>query len=210
MLQTITPAVLTNTLTFDQYLQLMQDIVTEKIPRQGMYEADSTFRYTQSNLERTTLVMKEIVLNQKLYNSLSELQEEWIWLVLSEPWCGDASWGLTALYMIAQSTDNIDFRVLLRDEYPEIIAAYQTNGGNAIPKMVCLRKSDLKELGTWGPRPQVLQQMVLNYKQDAHFDFKESVRKIHAWYLQDMTKTIQHEIIDFIKQGKEISEQTKP
>ncbi len=197
------PAVLASALGFDEYLKLTKDIVEENVPRSGLYLADNTFRYTRSNLERMNKVLQQIVLNQKLYNLLSELKEEWIWIVLSEPWCGDASWGTPALYMIASAAEKIDFRILLRDKNPEIMKAYQTASSDSIPKLICLRKSDGQELGTWGPRPQVLHQMVLEKMKNPLFDYKESVRAIHAWYEEDMTRSIQDEIIDLIKEWKD-------
>ena len=193
-------AYLNKTISFEDYLQLTKDILEEKIPRTGIYSNDSTFRYTLSNLERMNRVMQNIVLNQKLYNALSELKEEWIWVVISEPWCGDASWGTPALAMIAQCSDKIDFRILLRDSNPEVIKQYHTNGSESIPKLVCVRKNDLQELGTWGPRPQVLQQMVMDFKNSTNFDYRESVRKIHAWYEEDMTRSTQQELYELVKQ----------
>lgn len=199
-MQAITPQILEQALSFDAYLQLTKDIVEEKIPRAGLYQADNTFRYTRSNLERMRKVLDQTVLSQKLYNLLSDLEEEWVWLVLSEPWCGDASWGTPALYIIASATDKIDFRVLLRDQYPEIMKAYQTEGSDSIPKLICLRKRDLKELGSWGPRPKVLQQIVLEGLNKPDFNYRDSVRAIHAWYEQDMAKSIQNELVDLIKE----------
>ena len=198
----ITESVLAQTLSFEEYLELTKNILEEKIPRAGIYLADNTFRYTGSNLMRMEKVLDNIVLQQKLYNLISELQEKWIWLVISEPWCGDASWGTPALCMIASASDKIDFRILLRDTNPEIIQAYQTAGSDSIPKLICLRKSDLKVIGTWGPRPQILHEQVLKFKDDPAFDYKESVRKIHAWYEADMTSSIQDEMIDCVKVWK--------
>lgn len=199
MQQSITREVLERTITWDAYLQLMKDMVASPI---GVYADEKMHRYTQSNLERTELVLDKIVLNQKLYNALSELKEEWVWLVLSEPWCGDASWSLTALHILTTATENIELRILLRDTNLPVMEAYQTNGGNAIPKLVCLRKSDLAELGTWGPRPQVVQALVNEMKADPSIDFKENVRRLHAWYTDDMTNSIQGEILDLIREWK--------
>lgn len=196
----ISESLLANALSFEDYLQLTKDIVEEKVARTGLYQADNTFRYTRSNLERMNKVLNNIVLSQKLYNVLSDLKEEWVWVVISEPWCGDASWGTPALAVIASATDKIDFKVLLRDANPDIIKVYQTAGSDSIPKLVCIRKRDWQELGTWGPRPKVLHQQVLAKKNSPDFDYKESVRAIHAWYDQDMTKTIQEEMIDCVKQ----------
>src|ERR1019366_4964252 len=111
----ITNEVLNKTLSFDEYLALTKSIV-ESPPPTGTYQNEKTLRYTRSNLERMNKVLQNMVLSQKLYNLLGELKEEWIWLVLSEPWCGDASWGTPALYMISTGTDKVDFKILLRDQ----------------------------------------------------------------------------------------------
>ena len=199
MPQLITRDVLERSLNWDAYFQLMKEMVAQPV---GVYADEKMHRYTQSNLQRTELVLDKMVLNQKLYNALSELKDEWVWLMISEPWCGDASWGATALHILSTATENIDLRILLRDTNPDIMQAYQTNGANAIPKLVCLRKSDLAELGTWGPRPQVLQALVNQMKADPSIEFKENVRRLHAWYEADMTASIQDEILDLIREWK--------
>jgi hypothetical protein len=199
-----TPEVLSHSFSFEDYLELTKAIAEEKVPRKGLYTADNTFRYTRSNLVRMQQVLDNLVLNQKLYNLLSDLHEEWLWVIISEPWCGDASWGTPALSLIASATEKIECRILLRDENPELIKAYQTEGSDSIPKLVCLRKRDRKVLGTWGPRPQALQQEVLRRINTPGFDYRESVRAIHDWYQNDMTKTTQEEILLCIKHWKEI------
>lgn len=195
----ITPEVLAKSMSFEEYLQLTKDILSEKVSRSGLYLNDSTFRYTGSNLQRMNKVLEFMTLNQKLYNLVSDLNEDWIWVVLSEPWCGDASWGTPALSIIASASEHIDFRILLRDEHPEVMKDYQTAGSDSIPKLICIRKRDWQVLGTWGPRPQVLQQLVMERKSKPDFDYKESVRAIHAWYEADMGAQIQQELTDLIK-----------
>ncbi|MFN8286085.1 MAG: thioredoxin family protein [Chitinophagales bacterium] len=203
-MQVITPQILEQALSFDAYLQLTKDIVEEKIAREGRYVPDNTFRYTRSNLERMQKVLDQMTLSQKLYNLLSDLEEEWVWVVLTEPWCGDASWGVPALYIISTATDKVDFRILLRDSNPEVMKAYQTEGSDSIPKLVCLRKSDFKELGSWGPRPKQLQQIVMEGLNQPDFNYRDSVRSIHAWYEEDMAKSIQEELVDLIKDWSKV------
>jgi hypothetical protein len=48
--------------------------------------------------------------------------------------------------------------------------------------------------------------MVLKFKDDANFDYRESVRRLHAWFEADMTKSTQEEIIDCVKEWKNNSE----
>lgn len=200
----ITQAVIDKSMTFDQYMDLTKSIIENPNP-EGMYAQESTLRYTTSNWKRMNTVLQNTVISQRLYNQLSELKEEWVWLVISEPWCGDASWGVPALYLISNSSDKIDFRIILRDSNMEIMKAYQTEGSDSIPKLICLRKSDLKELGTWGPRPAELHKMVLKWKNEPGLDYKESVRKLHAWFEADMGKGIMEEISICVKEWKEKS-----
>ncbi len=199
MQSTITPDVLKAAMSFDEYLQFTRDILSKSMDGGEMYKNESTFRYTQSNLDRMNKVLEFMVVQQKLYNLLSDLKEQWWWVLITEPWCGDAAWSTPALYMIASCSDKIDFRILLRDSHPEVIRQYHTNGGGAIPKLVCLRAGDLAEIGTWGPRPQVLQEQVVRFKEAADFDFKESVRKVHQWYEEDKSNTLQEEMIERVK-----------
>jgi hypothetical protein len=201
MKQVITQAVIDKGMTFAQYMDLTKSIIENPNP-EGLYVKESTLRYTRSNWERMNKVLNNTVISQRLYNQLSELKEEWVWLVISEPWCGDASWGVPALYLIASSSDNIEFRIVLRDENTEIMKAYQTAGSDSIPKLICLRKSDLKELGTWGPRPAALHEMVLKWKNEPGLDFRESVRQLHAWFEADMSKGIEEELSELVKEWK--------
>jgi hypothetical protein len=201
MQQLITQAVLNKSLSFQQYIDLTKSIVESSSP-QGMYANEPTLRYTKSNLERMNKTLDNTVISQRLYNQLSELKEEWVWLVISEPWCGDASWGTPALYLIANCSDKIDFCVLLRDEHPDIMKAYQTDGSDSIPKLICLRKKGLAELGTWGPRPAALHEMVLKWKNEPGLDYKASVRQLHAWYEADMSRSIDEELSILVKDWK--------
>lgn len=195
---TINKSTLDKSISFDEYMALTRSIVESAEP-EGIYANPSTHRYTRSNLERMKKVMDNMVVNQKLYNTLSDLKGDWLWVVISEPWCGDASWGTPALYMISTCSDRIDFRILLRDENTEVMQAYQTAGTDSIPKLICLNKNTFEEIGTWGPRPQQLHEQVLSLKNNPAIDYREGVRALHSWYEQDMTKAIQEEVLFEIK-----------
>jgi hypothetical protein len=81
---------------------------------------------------------------------------------------------------------------------------YLTNGGRSIPKLICLKTETLEEIGTWGPRPAVIQQIVNENKDNPDLSFGEKVRMIHSWYETDKTITLQKEFIDLIKNWKDI------
>ena len=119
--------------------------------------------------------------------------------MLAEPWCGDVSQVLPVLYSIASCSDKINFKILQSDSHSNILDAYLTNSSRSIPKLICLQEDTLAELGTWGPRPAALQQMVLTHKDDATISFGAKVRMVHDWYTADKTLSIQHEFIDLVK-----------
>lgn len=197
MPSTITNEILQKALSFDDYITLTESIIAGKSERE-IYQNDKMLRYTRSNLDRMKLVLEKMKLSQKLYNAVSAIENTQNWVVITEPWCGDASWGTTALHMIASACDKINFHILLRDNFPELIQHYHTNGSESIPKLVCLN-GELNELWTWGPRPKALQSLIDAYKSQNDFDFRESVRKVHDWYGKDMTASIQEEILSLIK-----------
>jgi hypothetical protein len=75
---------------------------------------------------------------------------------------------------------------------------YLTNGTRSIPKLVCLKADTLEEIGTWGPRPAILQQMATEHKKNpvmADSLFKESLQ---AWYAKDKAQHLQQEFEDLL------------
>ena len=187
-----------DSLTFDEYMELFNSIVNSDNPS-APYDKPSWLRYTKSNLERTQKILSAMTVNQKLYNLVSEINKDWIWVVLTEPWCGDASWGVPTLYMIAQCNERIQFKLLLRDKHPEIMANYQTAGTDSIPKLICIDANTKEIVGTWGPRPRELQSVVMNIKNLPGLDYREATRALHQWYLDDFTKSTQSDLTSSIK-----------
>ena len=81
-------------------------------------------------------------------------------LVLVEDWCGDASNTVPILARWADESVNGELRILRRDENPQVMDQYLTNGARSIPIVIVLDEH-LVELGHWGPRPGELQKWVV-------------------------------------------------
>ncbi len=78
-------------------------------------------------------------------------------LVLAEDWCGDASNTVPVLAKLTDLTPGLELRILRRDEHPEVMDRYLTNGSRSIPVVIVL-DGGFQELGHWGPRPRMLQE----------------------------------------------------
>ncbi|RNI26146.1 thioredoxin family protein [Rufibacter latericius] len=158
----ITPEVVAQSLSFEGYLALVHEAVAQG-KTTGLEQSAFLAQLTQDNLaimERTykTPLLPELV---KLIQDLPQPQ---LWLVLTEGWCGDAAVHLPVLAALTEKSDNITFRTILRTEQPAVMDAYLTHGGKSIPKLIALAPDTLQPLGSWGPRPLVLQEYVLDLK----------------------------------------------
>lgn len=197
----ITPELIQSALTYHQYVTLSNELLaqartTSEAPN---YNTPEILGYAKLNLHRMNRLDKLTVINPALKTALSQLSEPWIWLVLTESWCGDAAQSIPVMHHIAEEAGNITIRFLLRDKNPEVMNGYLTNGGKSIPKLICLRASDLVVLGTWGPRPAELQTLFWEWNALKR-PFPEVAEDLQRWYNNDRTESIQRELLALIKE----------
>ncbi|MCS6818983.1 MAG: thioredoxin family protein [Chitinophagales bacterium] len=182
---------------FEAYLAYTRSVLKSPNP-QKPYDNPKILKYTEENLKRMEELMQNIALDKKLYHLLSANPRKLKWIVLTEPWCGDAAQIVPLLAAMANTSDNIFFTILLSDSHPDILDNYLTNGSRSIPKLICIDEQTNEELGTWGPRPQRLQQLVIENKNRTDIPFSEKVKMVHEWYNQNKTRDIQKEFIDLM------------
>lgn len=120
------------------------------------------------------------------------------WLVLTEGWCGDAAFNVPMLAAVEKAIpEKITLKLFLRDSNLELMDAHLTEGGRSIPKLIVLSEN-LEELGTWGPRPAALQELMKVWKAEG-LSLKEIIPRVHNWYNLDSTRSVQEELISLVK-----------
>ncbi|NDK55148.1 thioredoxin family protein [Pontibacter fetidus] len=204
--QIITNAHLAQALTYSQYITLTEKLLAEN-KTTGTNQATDLVDYTRMNLHRMRRMEKSTVLSEEMQAVLQRVNRKMIWVVLTEAWCGDAAQNVPAIVKIAEASPMIEVKLLLRDEHLDVMDAYLTNGGRSIPKLIALDAETLQELGTWGPRPEPAQQLVLDAKAQ-QMDFKEMAEKLHGWYGKDRSRTLQQEFIPLLTTWATIKEET--
>ena len=148
---------------------------------------------TKINAQRMKRIDKQVVISNEIQEAMGSINERWTWLVLAESWCGDGAQNIPVIAKIAGLSPNVELKILLRDENHELMEAYLTNGSRCIPKLICINSETKEEIGTWGPRPLRIQQMVKEYKaQNPDVPHDEFVRNIHLWYAQDKGESLQN------------------
>lgn len=113
-------------------------------------------------------------------------------IVLVEDWCGDASNTIPVLARWADETEGAELRILRRDENPEVMDEYLTNGARSIPIVIVLDQ-EMKELGHWGPRPKELQQWVMENR--SILPKAELYPQVRRWYARDKGETTLREVL---------------
>jgi hypothetical protein len=122
------------------------------------------------------------------------LGEKFRLVVLAEDWCGDATNTVPILAKWAEQTPNVELRILRRDEHPEVMDRYLTNGvARSIPVAIVLSE-DMRELGWWGPRPRKLE-VWAKEQRDAGRDKTELYAEIRRWYAKDKGETTLREVL---------------
>lgn len=203
----ITPDLIASALTYEQYVTLSTERLAQGLTTsdEANYNTAEIVGYARLNLARMSRLDRQVTLLPEVTAALAEVPESWIWLVLTESWCGDAAQVVPVLHQMATTSPQIEIRFLLRDKNPAVMNAYLTNGGKSIPKLVCLRKSDLsQELGTWGPRPAALQSLMNDWKVE-QVPFQEVIERAQRWYNTDRSHSIQRELLPLITSWSEVS-----
>lgn len=200
MSQSIQQTHIDKAMSYQQFREMTDQLLADG-KTSGDNHSEAMVNYTKMNMQRMKRWDKTAQLRDSLKEKLDAIPEKWVWLILVESWCGDVAQNLPLIEKMAEYSDKLDVRLLLRDQNLDIMDNYLTNGGRSIPKLVCLRASDLKTLGTWGPRPAEAQQLVLELKAK-NTDFKEAAEQLHGWYAKDKNQKLQDEFEQLIEEWK--------
>jgi hypothetical protein len=118
-------------------------------------------------------------------------------VVLAEDWCGDASSTVPVLARWAETAGNVELRILRRDENPQVMDCYLTNGTRSIPLAIVLT-DEMEELGRWGPRPAELQAFVLG-ERAAGRTSRIYYPDVRRWYAKDKGESTLRELLEVLE-----------
>lgn len=196
-------------MTYDAYRQLTDELLAQG-KTTGENHSEAMIHYTQLNVARMNRLDKTTRLLEATREQLQHVNRPMIWLTLTEAWCGDAAQIIPVLQKIAGASELVELRLILRDEHPEIMNAFLTNGGRSIPKVILLDAQTLDVLGSWGPRPAVVQEMVMAARADMEAltdkeakkeRYQELTAAAQKWYAKDKTQSIQEEFLKAVKES---------
>lgn len=195
----ITPKLLEEAYTYQSYRQLIDDLLAQN-KNTGTNHSEAYLEYSRLNVHRMGRLDRTVEINEDLAQAVQQIQSDIVWLVITEGWCGDAAQNLPVIQKIAALSPKISLKLILRDENLEVMDQYLTNGGRSIPKLIALNADTLETMGTWGPRPVAVQQMMLENKANPNGISSQDLSiEIQKWYAKDRTQTVQAELLDLMK-----------
>ena len=185
-------------ISYPKYRDLVSQMV-ENNSTTGEDKSEAMVNYTMLNDRRMKRWDKTVKVPQDFQDKVKEFDEKITWLVLTESWCGDAAHLMPVMNKIAELNDNIDFRVVLRDENEDLMNQFLTNGSKSIPKLIMIDDETGDVVNTYGPRPNEATKMVNDYKEEHGKLTPEFKENLQRWYnkdkgqntLEDLTEMLQ-------------------
>lgn len=171
-------------------------LMAEEKRTSGFEQSEAWINFTMLNARRMKRWEKTLKIADQVEEKIARVQLNITWLVITESWCGDAAHVLPVINKIANLNHGIDLCLVYRDQNPELMEKFLTNGNRGIPKLIMIDNETKEVVSTYGPRPTSATRMVQDYK-TLHGkltpEFKEDLQR---WYNKDKGGTI---VLDILK-----------
>ncbi|RZK10027.1 MAG: thioredoxin family protein [Flavobacterium sp.] len=183
--------------SYSEYRTMVSNLLQEG-KSSGNTQSDDLLHYSLLNETRMNRLEKTIKVSDENLLKLKNLDKEYIWLVISEGWCGDAAQLLPIFNKMAVVSDNIELKIVFRDENEALMNLFLTNGGKSIPKLIILDKQTVNVIADWGPRPSGATKLMKDYKEKFGVIDETIKTELQLWYLHDKGISTQNEILNLL------------
>lgn len=197
-MNTIIEKSLTNSFSYQEYRNHVT-LLSDEGKTTGHEQTEALVNYTKLNESRLHRLDKTMVVVDEVKTFLENLDKDYTWLVISESWCGDAAQILPIINKMAEVSNKIDLRIVLRDDNDDLMNLFLTNGTRSIPKLIFIDKKTNEVINDFGPRPQEAKQLILDYKAEHGVVDETAKINLQKWYLNDKGISTQKEIVALMK-----------
>lgn len=197
-LTAINTEILESAYNYEEYKILIADLLIEGRTT-NEENSESMLNYTKMNTQRTSRWDKRAKINDELTSVIKNISTDQVWMVITEGWCGDAAQILPFVHKMSELNERVELKLILRDQHPEVMDGFLTDGSRSIPKVVILDKESLEVLGSWGPRPKVAHADYMQKRADVNYENTKAAEDLHLWYARDKGKTTQEEFKELLE-----------
>ncbi|WHF51375.1 thioredoxin family protein [Chryseobacterium gotjawalense] len=181
-----------NAITFDEYLKIAEERFHNNPNKNDEYQ-----EYYELGLQRTNRTVKTYKVENEHIQQLEPKNFNGKILIISEPWCGDASATVPAVSKFFEAA-GIEVRIFLRDTDLSLIDQFLTNGTQSIPKIIIVN-DDFSVKADWGPRPQFGNDLLKKFKENPEtYPREDFYNDLQIYYAKNRGKDAIEEIISLL------------
>ena len=184
-------------ISYQDYRTLVHELV-EQDSNSGQEQTEALANYTMLNDRRMKRWDKTIKISEGIKERVSSFKGNMTWLVITESWCGDAAHVIPALNKLAELSDNINLKLVFRDENETLMDQFLTNGGRAIAKLIMIENATGEVVNTFGPRPSEATQMVTDYKTEHGMLTPEFKEDLQGWYNKNKGQNVIDDVLSLL------------
>lgn len=178
--------------------RLMVANLTREGRSSGLIQSQELGNYTRLNDQRMKRLDKTIKIDAYSESKIKQLAKKITWLVLTESWCGDAAHTLPIMNRIAGLNKNISLRLVFRDQNPDLMNEFLSNGAMSIPKLISIDDASGRILGEWGSRPSTATKIVNDHKRIHGKLSPEFKQELQLWYNRDKGKNTVSDLLSLL------------
>ena len=186
-----------NSQPYVEYRKLVSDLLLEG-KSTGNEQSEDLVHYSTLNETRMNRLDKTMKITEENSLKLTSLKGEYIWLVISEGWCGDSAQLLPIVNKMAVASGKIELRIVLRDDNDDLMNLFLTNNSKSIPIVIVVDKETGELVGHWGPRPKGAIALIQDYKKEFGVVDETAKTNLQLWYLHDKGLSTQQELINLM------------
>ena len=186
-----------NSYSYQEYKEIVSNLLEEG-KSTGHDQSEALTNYSKLNDRRMKRLDKTLKIEASIEDKFSKALTDVTWLVLTEGWCGDAAHSIPVMNKLAEMNQGIDFRIISRDDNDVLMNNFLTNGGKSIPKLIAYDRKKQEVTNSWGPRPSIATEMVLDYKEKHGKLDPEFKENLQVWYNKNKGENIAQDLLKLL------------
>jgi hypothetical protein len=189
-----------NGLTYNEYTALIVRELEGTNPEKPETSDKEHYDKRKINYQRSKRLNNHFQPSVKLIDAINLIKQPQLWMVITESWCGDSAQNLPIIAKAAELNDKIDLRIIFRDDNPDIMDSYLSDGGKrSIPVLVAF---DIygNEIFKWGPRPTSAAELVAKLIKEG-YSKEKFLHDLHLWYGKNRGKETDSELAALIRES---------
>ena len=197
VMKNIIESSLEKSISYQEYRGLVADLLVEG-KSTGENQTEDLLNYSKLNNSRMKRLDKTFHLSEKAIEAIQKSAKKYSWILLTESWCGDAAHALPVINKMAEVSETIELRIILRDENEALMDRFLTNGSKSIPKLIAIDADTKEVVDSWGPRPTEATKMVEEQKEKLGVLDADFKKELQVWYNANKGVNIEENILELL------------